>query len=266
MSGLLESRFQNRLERPTSYGRRLKRVESKMREAELMAVDWLNSGWELVDTVEGSERVLAIRQFAPLDEEFEHLIYEIAEGLLATLDQVAFAIAGRHCPLWNDQQQTRSAFPIRDKELTNRSARRAFGEQVECWPEAALLALQTLQPYRYPLGPERAPLWLLRDLTNRGKHRTIAVVQSGMGLTNFSIGNGTIHRLEVIGSVDVITDEPQAYMRMSLANNVNASATIDVQIKFGAGPLLAGYSVMDSLNELYDYVRNTVLRKLLPFA
>jgi hypothetical protein len=237
-----------------------------VQKAELIAVDWLNSGWELLDTVEDGDRVLSVRQRVPLDGEFEHLIYEIAEGLLATLDQLAFAIAERHSPSWTAEQQSRSAFPIREKEPANRQARKSFSENVQCWPEDALQVLEALQPYRHSDRPELAPLWLLRDLTNRGKHRIIAVVQSGMALRSFSMGNGTIERLEMMGDIHAITEEPQAYMRMSLANNMNASASLDVQLKFGPGPLLAGYSVVDSLREIHDYVRNAVLRKLLPFA
>jgi hypothetical protein len=222
----------------------------------------LESGWEFVNAVEGDERVLSIRQRRALDDEFEHLIYEIAEGLLATLDQLEFAISERHAPSWDARQQERSAFPIREKEPSDRNSRRQFKEQVESWPEEAVRELELVQPYRYHSEPSQSPLWLLRNLANRGKHRIISVVQSGKGLNNFSSGNGAIHSLK-LSAVDVMTQE---YMRSSLANKVEVSVRIIVQIRFGDGPLLAKSNVMTSLNELHDYVQSTVLAKLVPFA
>lgn len=263
-----EERFSRKFDHAaqhTSFARRLLRVEEKLQQARLLEEDWLKTGWETLHTVRGGESASSVRQKSALNPEFEHLVYEIAEGLLAVLDHLAFAIASKHTPTWTDSQQVASAFPILQAAPNNSKARQQFRKPVACWPEPAIAILESLQPFNDKKGSTRSPLWQLRDLTNRGKHRTIAVVQSGALLRDFTFSWGSIERVWT-SSVEVITEVPQDYLRVALANKGQVDAKFNVRINFGPGPLLAGYDVMTALDSLHAHVRNKVIRELIDYA
>lgn len=163
----IEARFLSQLRNASesSYARRLHRVEANLYEAKRIAATWLDSAWEVREAIEGGDRIFSVRQCRPLDEELEHLVYEVAEGLLTTLDQLAFAIAATNCPLWAQLQQDKSAFPIRDKEPPNAHSRDQYILQVQCWPKRAVDDLEALQPYNYMPDAALSPLWRLREPT-----------------------------------------------------------------------------------------------------
>jgi hypothetical protein len=124
--------------------------------------------------------------------------------------------------------------------------------------------LEALQPYNYMPDAALAPLWRLRELANRGKHRIIVAARSNMNV-EVGINNG---RLDLVhaGGVSELTEHPQQFLRLARSSHGDIDVRPDVQIRFGPGSLLSGHRVVESLDQQHDYVVNTVLRALMPYT
>lgn len=79
------------------------------------------------------------------------------------------------------------------------------------------------------------------------------------------ISNGRVEVRHMSGVME-LTEHPQQFLRMSRSSYGDIHMQPDVRIRFGPGSLLAGHGVVESLDQLHDHVKNTVLRALLPYT
>lgn len=253
-----------------SFMRKLKRAEHHINAIDALVTAWRSKGYRI--TRETNDRGITTEYgqiVNELPEELPLLIGDASQCLFNSLDHLAFAIATKHSGGLTEEEERNSGFPILDKDQSDNRGHNSH-RKISRWPPCAISVVGALQPY---LGKEEFnahPLWLLRDLANRDKHRELSIVVFGQFIQNVAIGGpGSgrtyIHHLQTFGANEIGT-EPVALVAYSDRNYGDIRLTRNFGIRFGPGPLVIGREVVPTLRWLCDYVERVPVGRLSKFA
>lgn len=193
------------------------------------------------------------------------IIGDCIHNLRSCLDHLAWqlVLAGGSIPT------TRTAFPIfKDAGDYEREVRN--GRTAHRVPERALALIETLQPYHRRDDPTIHPLWVLRELSNIDKHRSLH-------LTAFYLIDSRLRLIDRHGTTRVdVGNLPPLYDgapiailqgRLDPKMKVNFSGTTlvafeEIATPGGPGGLRPAILIIE---DLLKFVRNNVIPQFEPF-
>ena len=126
--------------------------------------------------------------------------------------------------------------------------------------------IEGLQPYNRVHNPLDHPLWVLSDLDNMDKHRTLAL--TGVALGGFGFGIGTVFDASLhfdrigggfTGSFDENTELASWNLTVTGPNpQVDMKPHGPIEIALAPPCIKAGESLIPTLKDLRDYVTDIV--------
>jgi hypothetical protein len=192
---------------------------------------------------------------------------EFIHNLRSALDHLANALplkAGAIRP-------AKTQFPVfvrkepdhADKSLPcfDRDAPRFIGDVTD----AAMMVVQSVQPYNRPEAPQDHPLAVLHDFWNWDKHNAIPVVLAALapitytdidareGGSVYLASPGPVHDCQVLAAFG-ISDKPEA--------QVKGKIDIAIEVAFGRGGPAIGASFLPTLFDILNFVDQQVAAPL----
>ena len=188
----------------------------------------------------------------PVPVTFSTIIGDILYNLRSALDHLAWqlVLANRGTPT------NKTAFPIRKKPP-------ALGKPIEIdggINPMAQVAIERLQPYRHSKGPNHAPLWLLNELCNTDKHRTLLIVGLAYDSITFVL-NGQPRRNELSEPIPLIAGKPVSTIAIpgsKDAEGLQVSTNPSALIAFASEEICSGEPVIATLRNLKNEVESIV--------
>jgi hypothetical protein len=121
-------------------------------------------------------------------------------ALRSALDHAVFALSSSR----GDEPPAGSEFPIFLEDRKFRATTRPGGLwKIRAVPTEAQRVIESVQPFHQGDGePERHPLWVLHQLNNADKHRTLNLIGAAVGLSGL--------RLEADGGVEIVRSSLRA--------------------------------------------------------
>lgn len=250
-----------------SFGRKLARAEVHIEGVEAAFTTWRSNGYRTFEETDGKGKTTAYAQLVrPLPEDVPLLIGDAAQCLLNALDHLGFALATANQPGGlTEAQEEASQFPIQRRCPRNDKGVVTPHPGIAMWNPCAQTAVSVMQPYLGQHGLNAHPLWLLRDLANRDKHRALTVTAFGQSINEFTIGSGQIDYFEIFDAAEIGT-EPVALLAFGRRNYGDISLRTSFEIRFAPGPLVAGREVVGTLRMLTDYIRAVPVTRLAKFV
>src|SRR5450759_3410219 len=172
-----------------SHRRKLARAEFHIKNIETMLRDWFRDGYRRFEKPKGKGRVEVVaEQLQPLPDEVSLALGDALQCLRNSLDHIVWALAIKDTPTMTPKQEQVTQFPISDAAIDPTDYRIQCLIRDAARDEVCALAPD---PGRQTLNED--PLWLLNKVTNRDKHREIAVVvvASGVGGYRLIASDGT---------------------------------------------------------------------------
>jgi len=201
----------------------------------------------------------------PLPEDVPLLIGDAAQCLLNALDHLAFAVAEAANPQGlTGAQESQSQFPIQKACPRNNKGIVMPDTRIGSWTACAQAVAGVMQPYLGKEGLNAHPLWLLRDLANRDKHRALTVAAFGHSINEFTMGNGYIDHFQIFDAREINT-EPVPLLAFSRKNYGDMRLRASFEIRFAPGPLVGGREVVTTMRLLAAYVREIPITRLAKF-
>lgn len=258
----------------TGFGRKVARAEAHIDGIDTMLAAWRGNGYRISKDTDGDGVTTEYAQLTrPLPEDVPLLIGDACQCLLNALDHLAFAIASTHPDGLTEAEEEKSAFPIRRNAARNDRDVITPDARVTKWPPCAIAIVALMQPYLGELGKEGLdthPLWLLRDLANRDKHRELHIVALGQAVRELAFGgpgsdNTYVHHFETFGWHE-IGAEPVPLVAYGRRNYGDIRFRREFALRFASGPLVQGREVVPTLRWLAAYVRDIPIKRLTKFA
>jgi hypothetical protein len=249
-----------------SFGRKLARAELHTEAVDAAFAAWRRNGYRTFENTDDKGITTAYAQLVrPLPEEVPLLIGDAAQCLLNSLDHLAFAVASANNPDGLTQaQEEASQFPIQRRCPRNDKGIVTPHSGIATWAACAQTVGGVMQPYLSQHGLNAHPLWLLRDLANRDKHRALTVTAFGHSINEFSMGNGYIDYFKVFRAAEIGT-EPVALLAYSRRNYGDIRLRTSFEMRFAPGPLVAGREVVGTLRTLAGYIRTVPIPRLAKY-
>ena len=207
---------------------------------------------------------LRLKILKPLPPDFSLTLGDFIHNLRASLDYLVWQLSLLTCPKLdtlpsNTRPVTDVEFPIFLTCNENAIARRLYFV-----PDEAAEEIKALQPYHRGDTAHEDWLAVLHSLSNRDKHRQLTPIgilvrteflQESRWLTSW------LENSVPLQDGAIITQLPTGFVEDS-KGNLQMRATLEILFDKGGPP---GGVRMDSLNNLNDYIRNTVFPKLSRF-
>lgn len=168
----------------------------------------------------------------PIDPDWSLRAGEAVQNLRSSLDHAIYASAKR--------PNSRTQFPI----FTDECEFKVLGRKnIERVPEAKWAFIESAQPYkRTKSEPQWDPLELLRVLSNRDKHRSLATVAAAVRQEWVGIPDGT----EVAWkryATNTVVGEAETEISVFVATYAAEAEQVDVQPGFAFGVLLESMDI-----------------------
>jgi hypothetical protein len=234
--------------------------------AELDAVltEWLASGsYDIRDDLEGGVHVVRLVLLRPIDPNFSLIFGDCVHNLRSSLDHMVFALAAAHegQPLTGDEA-IRSGFPVSGQAPLSR--RQLDG--IEHVDPKAREFIEFVQPHHLDASYQAHALWVLNQLDNIDKHRSVHLTVAGAigAAIGGALGGGPV-------SVQQLEFRPgrvsPGQSEVELARYV-ASNAVDFEVAVGvclddSSPVAAGRPVDALLDQLITFVEQMILSPLL---
>lgn len=250
----------------SSFGRKLAWAERHIDGVEASLAAWRRNGYRTFEETDSKGITTVYAQTVrPLSEDVPLLIGDAAQCLLNSLDHIAFAIARASKPEGLTQaEEELSQFPIQHRWPRNDKGAVTPNKRTSTWHPCARAAAGLMQPYLCEAGLDAHPLWLLRDLANRDKHRLLTVATFGHSINKMRMGDGYIKYLKTFDARE-IGAEPVPLLAFSRRNYGDMRLRASFEIRFADGPLVAGREVVGTLRGLRDYIWATPVARLSKF-
>ena len=164
--------------------------------------------------------------------EWSVVIGEIIHGLRTALDHAVYALSTPD----DGDPPSGTEFPIFKDESKFRNTNRPGGLwKIRGLSDAAQDVVASVQPFHHSGGePERHLLWVLHQLSNADKHRSLNLVGTALGLGNLSLeadGGVTVKSAEI--SEDGPVKDGAELARWSVIVSGNGKVQMDGQIAYG---------------------------------
>lgn len=236
-----------------------------MQQAESMINEWLakpNIYSVGVETdADGSVEVVG-RQLKALPTDLGLVVGDALQALRSSLDNLAYALTLKNTPGLTGKQEKNISFPISDTPPT------MGDERIKYMSDAARTILIGLSPDKRVSPLNENPLWLLNKANNRDKHRVVTVAAAAV--TNYSL-NFTGVMMQGPGFIGPggpqLTLQPGdgvVFARGGPGTQMNANASVTLQIVFGQGLEVENRPVADTLRWFHHHIRDVVFQALEP--
>ena len=255
-----------------SFSRKLywagKRIEDLRQTTEL----WLGTdAYRFVPDTnpQTSRTVVRAKIRKPPAPELALIIGDIAHLLRVTLDHLALELA-----VTNNRPQTlapkvveRSEFVIIGNSDKARGAHQfdsAAGSKLQGIDAKVRQAIKDIQPYHREAAYIEHPLWVIHELDRIDKHRRLNLTAYAFG--GIGIGNGYVGQLhfEKAGHRGPVENDTEVATFTVFNSNFQMNFTREIAIaepSLWSDPVIA----MEKLVSLHDFIRDEVLRLLVPF-
>lgn len=240
---------------------KLRRAEHHITNLEAAIASWRRTGYRVFEETDDQGMITEYGELLrPIPESIPLLIGDAAQCLLNSLDHLAFAIAGGDRGGLAEGEEKDSAFPI----LSTAPKTTKPDKRTIHWPAEALLVLDAMQPYRSEEGSDAHPLWLLRDLANRDKHRRIAATVFTQSTREITMGNGFLDALRLFDDAE-LGAKPVPLIAYSRRNHGDIQVRRSLNVRFSEGPLVAGQEVAPTLRMVAQFVEHVAITQLSVF-
>lgn len=246
---------------------KLERAGAHLRTLDLAVKEWLEVHSDLVyeerDPLTGDDVVLVDAPAVPPADAISLIAADCVHNLRASLDQLVFSLAwsGSAGPLSREAAQ-RCEFPIYGPRAPKAAELR---KRIGSLAPAAQQVIEALQPHHAGAEFAEEKLWILDQLWNLDKHRSLPLTVFGQqsiqmtpqalsGTATFRVAGPIRQRTEVIRFAG---GRPDTYP--------DPRGAIDLDIAFGLGTGAYGHPVVPFLTELTEYLQDEVIGKLTPF-
>jgi hypothetical protein len=266
------------------YIQKFHRANHHLADLDNRLVNWFNSGSHTAWFEPNPNRPKELLVKASTDElpvdPFSLIIGDVVQNYRSCLDHVALALANAHTKPLPEAMAGDSQFPIigdvnrkgdagQGLAMFEAQRRRIIGAS-----PAAQAVIQRYQPYHRGNDYKLDPLWILGELSNIDKHRTLHLAtvythgwtfspgrlvrfpilkfQGAMPI-NFSTTGASVKRDTVIGQMEIVRNP-----------NMNVELEIAPSIAFADG-VAAHTDVIDVLNSIQTHLGAKVLPELLKF-
>lgn len=249
-----------------SFMQKLARADHHIANLDAAIATWAVDGYRVSEQTDAQGIVTMYAQLLrPLPESLPLLIGDAAQCIFNALDHLAFAVASINPQGLTETDENNSAFPIRSSAARNNTGMITPDVRIAKWPPCAAAIANVMQPYLGSQGLNRHPVWMLRDLANRDKHRRVTAAAVSHVIHELSMGNGYVDYLQTFGREE-IGAEPVPLIAFSRRNYGDIKLVQSLAICFRPGPLVAGREVVPTLRELREYVERIPVDKLRRFT
>lgn len=211
----------------------------------------------------------------PLPSVFPLIIGDCLHNLRSSLDYLVYELSGR--PAGEPSRQT--AFPICDSPHayfgTRGNPNRAASRKVSQVDSAAAAAIERLQPYNREDGnPHGDPLWLLSELSNEDKHRTLPVVRAyllSMGAIDYVTQDDKFLFRREVPERTVAFEDSTDLFRLPIPPDIvagykmNVDTYVSFDVAFGDTIVSRGENVYGVLCLILRHIEDVVIPRLEPF-
>jgi len=228
-----------------------------------MLVEWRRDGYRVFGEPDSEERFLLMaEQLKPLPSELPLVIGDAFQCMRNSLDHIVFALSRKNTPAMTVEDEEIPSFPIQ-KSATADKVAVSDGRLQLLKPRVRQIVCDLApDPARQPLDQD--PLWLLNKMSNRDKHREISVAAVANGVVGYGIArtDGSVYfkplprqRLEMGAKAVAIAE-------FSSGPDVNAEISHSTQVVFDKGVEVADLQLLETLQWMHDYIRDTVFERL----
>lgn len=189
---------------------------------------------------------------APAPDQVALIADEAVHHLRSLLDHLITAMIEARGKSANGRR-----FPIFDVEPITLKDRQRFEGCIDGVTDWAHDLIVSLQPYKRGDAANTHPLWILNRLNNRLKHTSLELFALRVGAPDVP---GVVRRLEgtMLQSGDIFAEAP-----INLNVEEDFEPYISAQIAFRPARVGVTGVDLDTLDEIHDFVRDEVLRKLV---
>jgi hypothetical protein len=190
--------------------------------------------------------------------EWSVVVGEVVHGLRTALDHAVYALSA---PSSGGKPPGGTEFPIFKDEPNFRNTKRPGGLwKIRGLGEAAEKVVVSVQPFNHAGGePERHPLWVLQQLSNADKHRSLNLMGTALGLGKLSLepkGGVVIESSKIRGDGQV--EDGTELARWSVAVSGEGEVQIDGEIAYGIAFDEAGPAKGEAIESSCDMLGNSV--------
>jgi hypothetical protein len=210
------------------------------------------------ETLEEICRIHIVRQ-PPM--EWSILVGEIIYSLRSSLDHAVYALSG----LGGKAPPKGTEFPIFRDEPAFRNTKRPGGLwKARGLSPAAVEVVDSVQPFRQGGGePERHILWVLQELCNADKHRSLNLTSTALGASSLDLtaaGGVTIQRSQVRADGPVKNDAVLARWAIDVSGNgkIELEGEIGVDVAFDEAGHAKGERVVNGLIMVGSTVKTVI--------
>lgn len=246
---------------------KMDRARIHLRNLDLAVKEWLEAHSDLIqeetEPETGDDVVFVDAPAVPPADAVSLIAADCIHNLRSSLDQLAFALSWAYTagPLTKEVAEG-CEFPIYGPRAPKeRELRKRIGA---VHPEARNV-IEDLQPHHAGDSFAEEKLWILDQLWNMDKHRTLPLTVFGQqaiemtpaaltGTATFRVQGPIRRRTEVIRFSG---GRPESYP--------DPKGAVHLDIAFGKGTPAYGHPVVSFLSGLADYLRDEVIGKLTPF-
>ena len=198
----------------------------------------------------------------PAPDDLPLVIGDAFQCLRNSLDHIVFALSRKN-PAMTAQDEDVPAFPIYD------GAVRPNARAISLLDNAARDDVRDLapDPARKPLNQD--PLWLLHKMSNRDKHREVAIALN----VEWQIGSYDLFESDGSDYFSTLSfgpqrleggTEPVVLAEVGGSPAVKAQVGISSKVIFDQGVEVANREVAPTLRWMHDHIRDTVFQRLEP--
>ena len=254
-----------------SFQLKMERARKHLETLDYAVKDWMEVNSDLVgeetDPETGDELIVVEPPAVPPSDAIALIAADCVHNLRASLDQLVFSLAWAYTagPLTKEVAEG-CEFPVYGPRApTARDLRKRIGA---VHPDAQTV-IQDLQPHKGGDSFASHELWILNQLWNLDKHRTLPLTVFGQQAIMFSPSGGPFEvpsgtELRVAGPIHRKT-ETIRFPAGSPKREGDMKRAIVLDVAFGKGSPAYGHPVFKFLTGLADYVQGEVIGKLTPF-
>jgi len=245
-----------------SHRRKLARAEAHIKNVEALIGGWKGDGYRTFDKAEGKGRfVMYAEQLKPLPDDLPLVIGDALHTLRDSLDHVVFALAKKHTPAMTPEDEEETQFPFSRKGEAITTSNR----YLQLLSPRAIDDVCLLSPDSTRQQLNTDPLWLLNKVSNRDKHREIALAPSAVPTTHalriYSSDASDYFRTFGSGRLQMGAD-PVPIIEYTRGPNLEAEVVTGVNVLFDQGTEVADREVVATLRWFHDHIRDTVFKRL----
>jgi len=205
---------------------------------------------------ETGEQVCRIHVVRTPPLEWSVVIGEAIHGLRTALDHAVYALSGLH-----GEPPSGTEFPIFKDEPMFRNTNRPGGLwKIRGLGDATREVVESVQPFHHGGGePERHLLWVLHQLSNADKHRSLNLTSAFLGQSEITLeadGGVTLKRTQ-IGASGPVKDGAEL-ARWSVAVSDEGKVELKGQIAYGIAFDEAGPAKGEPVKSSFDMLGNGV--------